>query len=128
MNFVYIISGPPGSGKSTFAEHLIENGLAKYHFETDKYFYFDGKYKFDPSKLAANHARCYIEFTQAVRNNNGGIVVSNTSIKKWEYEKYKEFAEKNGFKVFVVAMRGNYQNVHGVPQDKVDQMRKNLEF
>ena len=128
MNFVYIISGPPGSVKSTLANHLIEKGLAKYHCETDKFFVKDGVYKFDPSKLGENHAKCFTQFCEYVNTNDGSIIVSNTGIKKWEYEKYKDFAEKHGFKVFVVAMRGNYQNIHGVPQDKVDQMRKNLEF
>ncbi len=126
---LYIISGPSGSGKTTFSNHLIDSGLAVYHFETDNYFYDDcGVYKFDPTKLGINHQKCFNDFVSAIDANDGSILLSNTSVKKWEYQKYVDYAEKNGFRVFVLAMRQSFQNTHGVPEEKVKQMRQNFEW
>lgn len=126
---LYVISGPSGSGKSTFANHLIDSIREFcYHLETDNYFYVDGVYKFDPTKLGVNHQKCFDDFVSAVKANNGNILISNTGIKKWEYQKYVDYAEKNGFRVFVLAMRQSFQNTHGVPEEKVKQMRQNFEW
>ena len=126
MNNVCIIRGTPGSGKSTFSEFLKSLG-SFYHHETDKYFYIDGVYKFDPSKLGENHAKCFNDFKISVNNNDGNIIVSNTSCATWEYEKYKQYAESKGFRVFVITMSQQFKNIHGVPDEKVESMKRKFQ-
>jgi predicted ABC-type ATPase len=128
MNNLVIIRGTSGSGKSTFAEFLKSLGSFGYHFETDNYFYVDGAYKFDPKKLGENHGKCFADFQKAINNNDGNIILSNTCVAKWEFQKYKDYAESKGFRVFVIVMSQQFQNTHGVPEGKVAQMRTNFEF
>ena len=127
MNNLIILRGVPGSGKSTFSEFLKSLGSFGYHHETDKYFCIDGVYKFDPSKLGENHAKCFHDFKISVNNNDGNIILSNTSVATWEYEKYKQYAESKGFRVFVITMSQQFQNIHGVPDEKVESMKRKFQ-
>lgn len=125
---VFVLRGASGSGKSTLAKQFMDSGLCKYWVETDKFFYVDGVYKFDPTKLGINHSLAFNYFCQCVRANDGNIVVSNTNIKKSWYNNYVEFAKQNGFNVTELILSQQFQNTHGVPEEKVAQMRKNFEF
>jgi hypothetical protein len=59
--------------------------------------------------------------------NGQDVAVSNTFIRQWEIEPYRQLAAKYDYNVVIKTMNGNYQNVHGVPQSKVEQMRQNFE-
>lgn len=127
MNPIFIIlRGQPGSSKTTFAETLSKLG-SFVHLETDFYFYQDGIYKFDPNKLKENHVKCFGDFKIAVERGSN-IILANTNIKKSWYSNYKAHAEAAGYMVFEVLMCGNYQNTHGVPGWKVEEMKLGLEF
>lgn len=53
------------------------------------------------------------------------IAVANTFTQEWEFQPYFELAEKYGYKTFsiVVENRHGGVNQHGVPQDKLEQMK-----
>ena len=125
---VFILRGPSGSGKSTLAKQFMDSGLCKYWVETDKFFYENGVYKFNPAKLGINHTLALEQFRQCVLANDGNIVQSNTNIKKDWYLKYAEFAKEHGFQVTEIIMGQQFQNTHGVPADKVKQMQANFEL
>lgn len=123
MKTLYLVRGIPGSGKSTFARSL---GF-KHHFEADMFFLDErGNYKFDASKIKKAHEWCQSKFLAALSSGEN-IVVSNTFIRKWEMEFYKQKAEEFGYKVIVKTMTGNYENIHGVPSWKIEQMKNNFE-
>lgn len=54
------------------------------------------------------------------------IVVSNTFTQEWEMEPYFKLAKEYGYTVFsiVVENRHGGTNVHNVPEDKIEQMKK----
>jgi hypothetical protein len=54
------------------------------------------------------------------------IVVSNTFTQEWEMEPYYELAKEYGYKVFsiIVENRHGGVNIHGAPEEKVEQMRE----
>jgi len=58
------------------------------------------------------------------------IAVSNTFTQEWEMKPYFELAEKYGYTVFVTIIENyhNGKNIHGVPDDKLKQMRDRFEF
>jgi tRNA uridine 5-carbamoylmethylation protein Kti12 len=125
----FIMRGLPGSGKSTVAKDLAgENGLI---FSTDNFFMKDGVYCFDPSLLGKNHALNFEAFSKAVIDGAEIVVVDNTNIARWEYEKYFHLAIKNGYHVSVVTV-GNFgvdsarvyfgRNAHGVPWAAYERM------
>jgi predicted kinase len=134
MKELFLIRGLPGAGKSTFA-NFIWNEYAI--CEADKFFVDkEGTYNFDASKLREAHEWCRDEVETRMKDNTLNpqyypeIVVSNTFTQEWEMEAYYELAKKYGYTVFslIVENRHNGVNEHGVPADKLDQMRNRFEI
>jgi predicted kinase len=123
---LYIVRGIPGSGKSTFAKQLTANV-----FEADHYFYDENcNYKFDPTKIKDAHQDCQDNVKHAMVSSIPKIAVSNTSTMEWELAPYYILAEQYGYSIFsvVVENRHNGVNVHGVPKDKLEQMKTRFEI
>jgi predicted kinase len=118
---LYIVRGIPGSGKSTFAKTL-----GGQHYEADMFFIDgNGEYKFDGSKIKLAHNWCMIQTQKAMVDDEPKIVVSNTFTQEWEMETYFKLAEENGYKVFTIIVENRHGGVnqHGVPEDKIEQMK-----
>lgn len=128
-NCLILLRGLPGAGKSTLAKMMSDC-----HYEADMYFTNDkGEYNFDPLKLKQAHQWCQDQVHNSmIRNHvNYGldesvIVVSNTFTQEWEMEPYYELAKQYGYKVFsiIVENRHGGVNIHGAPDEKVEQMRE----
>ena len=126
MTTLYLIRGIPGSGKTTLAVNLPM--IMEYPtvvLEADRYFInSSGVYEFDPSKLSEAHNDCY---SRAIENLIEGrdVIVSNTSTTEKEVQRYQKLAEELGvnFVSLIVENRHGGKNVHGVPEDKVQQMK-----
>ncbi len=58
------------------------------------------------------------------------IAVSNTFTQEWEMETYFELAKKHGFEVFTIIVENRHGgiNQHGVPEDKIEQMKNRFEI
>jgi predicted kinase len=134
MKELYLIRGIPGSGKSTFANHVWNDYAI---CEADKFFYDkEGNYNFDASKLRQAHEWCRQEVENRMKENlitpqyYPEIVVSNTFTQEWEMEPYFKLAERYGYKVFsfIIENRHGGKNVHGVPDEKLEQMRNRFEI
>lgn len=117
MNTLYIVRGLPGSGKSTYAKTL---GVPVY--EADMYFERDGEYKFDPTKLHAAHQWCQRKVFKELLDMED-VAVSNTFTTLKEMQPYVDYAKTLGVKIVVIECTGNYGNVHGVPPEKLAQMK-----
>lgn len=130
-----LLRGLPGAGKSTFA-NFIWNDYAI--CEADKFFYDkEGNYNFDATKLKLAHVRCFNQVRDRMEENKKSqglyypeIVVSNTFTQEWEMEKYYELAEQYGYRVFsiIVENRHDGKNVHGVPDEKLEQMKNRFQI
>ena len=126
---LFLLRGLPGSGKSTLA-----NQLGGSLIEADRYFMEYGEYKFDASKLGEAHDWCRNQVKEWMETNDRGfdvprIVVSNTFTQEWEMKPYYELAKEHGYMVFslIVENRHGGQNVHNVPEEVIDRMRKRFE-
>lgn len=115
-----LLRGIPGSGKSTLAERLGHP-----YFEADQFFYHNGHYKFDASRLGEVHATCQARVKDAMLSNMPTIVVSNTSTTEREIEPYKKLADQYGydFVSLIVENRHGNASVHNVPHDKLEAMK-----
>jgi predicted kinase len=123
MKELFLLRGLPGSGKSTLAESI--GGM---HMEADKYFMDEGEYKFDPSKTRDAHAWCQNAVSVWMKNSEK-IVVSNTFTQEWEMEYYFDLAKEYGYRVYslIVENRHGGVNEHGVPEEKLVQMKNRFE-
>ena len=125
MKELILLRGLPGSGKSTLAK-----AIGGSHLEADMYFMENGTYHFDPAGLKDAHAWCLNSTETAMRRGADKIVVSNTFTQEWEMENYIKLAEKYGFRVhtLIVENRHGGVNEHGVPENKLTQMKERFEI
>ncbi len=125
---VVIMQGPPGSGKSTRAAQVAkEFGDNVTICSTDDQFIGpDGVYTFDPSKLFQNHLANQRKVEKELKAGRN-VIVDNTNLVARDAKAYIDLAKKYGAKVRVERCTGKYQNVHGVPADKVEQMRGRMQ-
>lgn len=121
----YLVYGAPGSGKSTFVEETLKklhDDLK--HYEADMFFYDkNGEYKFNCKKLGFAHKWCQNKAYEAMKSGFP-VCVSNTSLTPREREFYLKEAAKFGYKIYLHRCFGEFQNIHGVPEDKVKSMRE----
>jgi predicted kinase len=124
-----LVRGLPGSGKSTLAKTLVKKDYC--HKEADMFFIDgDGNYKFEPSKIKDAHNWCQEEVDFLMKYEHSPVVVSNTFTQEWEMEEYFKLAEKYGYMVFTIVVENRHGGVnqHGVPADKLEQMKKRFEI
>ncbi len=129
MKELFLLRGLPGSGKSTLAKTLVKKDYC--HKEADMFFIDgDGNYKFEPSKIKDAHKWCQEEVDFIMKYEHSPVVVSNTFTQEWEMESYYKLAEQYGYKVFsiIVENRHGGVNEHGVPTDKLEQMKNRFEI
>ena len=119
---LYIVRGTPGSGKSFFAK-----SLGVYHVEADMWFYKDGVYQYDINYISHAHEWCKRKTLDALLDSID-IVVSNTFTKiKFELMPYIKMARDSNAEFCIYEMKGEYPNVHGVPEDKLAIMKARWE-
>ena len=105
------------------------------HIEADQYFVENGEYKFDATKIKLAHNYCQTQ-TQAWMQHDGEqinvnrIVVSNTFTQEWEMDAYYKLAETYGYRVYSIIVENRHSgiNEHGVPTDKLEQMKNRFEI
>ena len=124
MKELFLLRGLPGSGKSTLAKSL--GGM---HMEADKYFMDEGEYKFDATKIKDAHAWCQNAAKVWMTSEVPKIVVSNTFTQEWEMQPYYDLAKEHGYTVYslIVENRHGGVNEHGVPEEKLVQMKQRFE-
>lgn len=127
-----IMKGIPGSGKSTLAQELA--GDSGKIFSTDDYWGIP--YKFDFKLLAEAHVWNRKRCQYAMELDEPLIIIDNTNIKKKDYRKYLDLAEKFGYTVKYAKSSTPWatnaeecfkRNTHNVPLEVIQNMLKNFE-
>ena len=117
--------GLPGSGKTTLANLLSEDG--KYPvFSIDSFFTNSatGEYKFEFDKNHLAYKNCETKTEQALESNIEKIFVDNTFTLSWEIEPYFKMASKYSYHVFVVTVEKyhNNKNIHFISDEQLKKM------
>lgn len=154
---ISILSGIPGSGKSTWVENQLKDktavikrdGFAKKYMNkrevvgvvsADYWFMHpDGEYRFYPGGLDTAHGTCLRGFLDCLRCDfdfedmeEGHIIVDNTNTTVLEIAPYMAIANAHEVPVTLHTFKcdpkvGAERNKHGVPLDACFRMAGNIE-
>jgi hypothetical protein len=127
-----LLRGLPGSGKTTLAGIILQWPATDKPdvLSADDYFVDEqGNYNFDRSKLKEAHNDCQVRCANKMKLDTSRIVVANTFTEEWEMEKYYEMADRYNYRIhsLIVENRHNGENVHGVPEEHVEKMKKRFD-
>lgn len=117
-----LVRGLPGSGKSTY----VKKNLKGYkHYEADMEHMVDGKYKWKQENQGKAHNACFDKTKKSLMNGDN-VVVSNTFTTLKEVNRYTKMADSIGVKYRIVRTTGNFGNIHGVPEETIERMKKRM--
>lgn len=123
-----IVRGLSGSGKSTFANGMIERDAYDVMFEADDFFTdASGNYQYDASKIKDAHKQCFANVEKALKEGKR-VIVSNTFTRLWEMEPYVNLAKQIDVPVSITTCTSNFRNVHNVSDDKIQRMKDQFEY
>jgi cytidylate kinase len=111
---LHIMRGISGSGKSTVARELAKSHEDSVVLSTDRFFMTPkGRYKFDPSKIAENHAKNIKNTHAHMEANRQNIFIDNTNLVHSHMTPYVAAAKKNGYSV-------KFHDIHGNDPENID--------
>lgn len=124
MKDLILLRGLPGSGKSSLAESLGENG--KYPvFSVDDFFTKEnGDYRFEFDKNHLAYKQCEDNTRKAMAQGITKIFLDNTFTMEWEMEPYFKMASEYGYRVFVLTVENRHKgkNIHAVSEEQIRKM------
>ncbi len=120
-----LIRGLPGSGKTSLAKVLSEDG--KYPvLSIDDYFTDpeSGSYHFDHKSNHLAYAACEENTKRCMEQKVEKIFVDNTFTLEWEMSPYVQLAKEYGYRLFVLTVENRHgaQNIHGISTEQIEKM------
>lgn len=121
---VVIIRGLPGCGKTTMALSFADRGYK--HCEADHYFFNDGVYEYDASKINEAHEYCRNKAISELERG-GKVVIANTFTRKWEIKELLESLPVDFRDIEILVCHGGTGNDKNIPAFKLEQMKHRWE-
>lgn len=138
-NKLFILSGLPGSGKSTIVKDILfQLQILQQHcqvFSYDFYHYENLEFRYDYSLAKERIQQCHNDFVAALVTQTYRIVIDNVNSTFEEIEPYLESLvnSKREYEILFIRTleqdpkRCYYRCVHGVPFSQIVKMKNRLE-
>jgi hypothetical protein len=128
-----LVRGLPGSGKTTLSNIILmwPSSEKPDVISSDDFFVNENnEYIFDLLKTKEAINDCQNRCAQKMRIGTQRIVVANTFVEESEMEPYFEIAKMYNYRVhtIVVENRHGSKNVHGIPKEKIREMKKKFKI
>ncbi len=125
MKSLILLRGLPGSGKTTLAKVLSENG--KYPvFSVDDFFTNknNGDYQFEFDKNHLAYKQCEENTKQSMQKNCEKIFIDNVFSLEWELEPYFKLASEFNYQIFICTIENRHKgkNIHNISQEQLEKM------
>ncbi|HEY1045980.1 MAG TPA: AAA family ATPase [Bacteroidia bacterium] len=123
-NALIIIRGLPGSGKSSLATLLSENGQYQVCAIDDYFVDENGHYIFNFKDNHLAYKACQDKVEAAMKRGESKIFLDNVFSLEWEMEPYFKLAAEYQYRVHVVTTENRHggKNLHGVEEDSIKKM------
>ncbi|XP_035239793.1 NEDD4-binding protein 2-like 2 [Anguilla anguilla] len=131
-----LMRGLPGSGKSTLAKKLLSSGPNGLVLSTDDYF-VDNGYAYNASLIGDAHDWNQNRAREAMDDGRSPVIIDNTNIQAWEMKPYVKMAIERRYTIDFREPDTSWKfdpfelekrNKHGVPSNKIAQMRDRFEL
>ena len=128
-----LLRGVPGSGKTTLGNIILFSTQSNIQdvLSADNFFVNEKEeYIFDSTKLKEAHNDCQVKCAERMRNEFSKILVANKFTQEWEMEPYFIMAERYNYRIHTVIVENRHgnENIHGVPENKLQQMKDRFEI
>lgn len=126
MKTLILIRGLPGSGKTSFAEFLLDLPQDATCYAADDWMEEGDQYSWDRHKLEECHQACIQACEFDMATSSSVVIVHNTMSTEAEVEPYLKLAEKYGYQVISLVLENRHgsPSVHDVPQKTIEKMRQ----
>ncbi|GAA36195.2 2',3'-cyclic-nucleotide 3'-phosphodiesterase [Clonorchis sinensis] len=137
--FMFILRGPPGSGKSYIAECIRLRFPSTVVCSADEFWYLESngaEYQFDISRIAEAHQWCQGKAYDAAESGVSPLVIDNTNVRAWETRYYTDLAKRFEYAVIMVIPQTPWRfdtdalamrNVHFVGLHAIEAKVRNFE-